>query len=131
MKDTKIKLAYVVDDDEVIKYLTELMFRQLDFCEEAEYFMDPTIAFAKLKDLHEKGKPLPDLILLDLKMPTMDGWCFLEAMNSLGLKIPVFVFSSSINEDDMNRTLKYVNVKDYIVKPLTVHKVNKILRQMT
>ncbi len=132
MKESNIRLTYVIDDDEVIKYLTELMFKQLDFSEKTEFFMDPVLAFAKLKSLAEKDEQLPDLIFLDLKMPAMDGWCFLNAMSELNLKkeIPVFVFSSSINEDDIIRSKQYVNVKDYIIKPLTVHKVNKILRQL-
>jgi CheY-like chemotaxis protein len=130
MQEIKIKLAYVVDDDEVIKYLTAQMFKKLDVCEQTVFFSDPTEAFDSLKQAVKTGKELPDMILLDLKMPAMDGWCFLNAMQDLEYKVPVFVFSSSINEDDILRSRQYINVKDYITKPLTVHKVNKMLRQI-
>lgn len=130
MQDIKIRLAYVVDDDDVIKYLTEQMFKKLDFCEQTVFFSDPQAAFDALKQAVETGKELPDMILLDLKMPSMDGWGFLNAMQDLEKRVPVFVFSSSINEDDILRSRQYINVKDYITKPLTVHKVNKMLRQM-
>lgn len=133
MNLSKVKLTYVIDDDEVIKYLTQLLFKKMHFTEKAEFYTEPTSALCNLKNLKDNSESLPDLILLDLRMPNMTGWQFLEEFENLSLskEIPIFIFSSSINEDDVIRSKKYKNVQDYIIKPLTVHKVNKIIRQMS
>ena len=74
----KVKLAYVIDDDEVIRFLTEQMFRQMDCCERTEFFTQPGMALEALRKSFKLQKDVPDFILLDLKMPEMDGWGFLE-----------------------------------------------------
>ncbi|MEZ4804175.1 MAG: response regulator [Bacteroidia bacterium] len=131
MNELKLNLAYIIDDDEVIKYLTELMFKQVEFCEQSKYFKNPINALDELlKNKDDKSK-LPDVILLDLRMPEMNGWEFLEKLEQNQLDIPVFIFSSSINEDDILKSQQYKLVKDYIIKPLTIHKINKILRLLS
>lgn len=130
MEPLKFRLTYVIDDDEVIRYLTENLFKEVQFCERSEHFLNAREAYDKLKNAAEDNACMPDLILLDLKMPEMDGWHFLEAIEKLPFKdkIPVYVFSSSISDEDIKRAKSYGCVRDYITKPLTIHKINKILR---
>ena len=126
----KIKSLYLIDDDEVVVYLTRNLFKQYDLCDRVEIFSSGQHALAQLDALITLGEELPEVILVDLNMPVMSGWEFLEKLQTLlGHKtVPVFVFSSSINPVDKERSFKYPIVIDYIQKPLTIIKFNKILR---
>jgi CheY-like chemotaxis protein len=66
---------------------------------------------------------IPDVILLDLNMPVVDGWDFLEKFDaikpSLVKEIRIFIVSSSVDEKDISRSQSYVSVKGFISKPLT------------
>lgn len=130
MEKIKVDLAYIIDDDEVIIYLTGLINKDVEFCDRMLSFTDSSEALSKIKTALELNLELPSLILIDLNMPVMNGWTFLDELSKLkiGKEIPVFIFSSSINQEDINRSKKYKIVKDYIIKPLTVNKINKILR---
>ena len=130
MEKSKVDLAYIIDDDEVILYLTGLINKNVEFCDRMDSFTDSGNALKSIKLAIDNNLDLPSLILIDLNMPIMNGWAFLDELSKLkkGKDIPVFIFSSSINEEDINRAKKYKIVKDYIIKPLTVNKISKILR---
>jgi CheY-like chemotaxis protein len=73
---------------------------------------------------------LPDIIFLDLNMPVMNGWDFLDSYKRLQQKvakpITIYVISSSIDPSDILRSKKYLAVKDYIIKPMTKLALKKI-----
>lgn len=126
----KVDLAYIIDDDEVIIYLTDLLVKNVEFCDKLSSFTDADKAMIALKEAIISGKDLPSVILIDLNMPIKDGWTFLDELSAMQLKqeIPVFIFTSSINPVDIEKAKNYPIVKDYVIKPLTIHKINKILR---
>ena len=71
-----------------------------------------------------------DYILLDLNMPVMNGWQFLDSYTCLTMdakeKCNVFLLTSSIHADDLQKASAYPFIKDYIVKPLFSDKICKI-----
>ncbi|HPF93097.1 MAG TPA: response regulator [Tenuifilaceae bacterium] len=68
----------------------------------------------------------PDLIILDLMMPVMDGFQFLEEKNKLRDETPVVILSARTDMDSINRALK-LGAKDYITKPFNSNDLeNKI-----
>ncbi len=126
----KVDHVYIIDDDEVIIYLTDLLVKNVEFCDKLSSFTDADHAMNALKTAIQNAKDVPSVVLIDLNMPIKDGWAFLDELSGMQLKqpIPVFIFTSSINPVDMEKAKNYPIVKDYIIKPLTIHKINKILR---
>ena len=126
----KVDLAYIIDDDEIIIYLTDKLIKKGDFCERVSTFTDAAKALETLKTAIKTGKDLPEVILFDLNMPNMNGWEFIEEFKKLKIpkEIPTFVFTSSIDPNDKQRSFQYPEIRDFITKPLTIQKLDKILR---
>lgn len=68
-----------------------------------------------------------DLILLDLNMPHINGWEFLQMMTEKGIEIPTIIISSSIDTNDVNRSFEYRQVKGFFNKPITKADLKNIL----
>ncbi len=124
----KLKLAYIIDDDDVIIYLTDQIFAQEAFCERSKTFTDAEVALNTLKQALIDKVDVPDVILFDLNMPGMDGWMFIEEFQKLESNIPTFVFTSSIDPMDKQKSFGFKEIKDFITKPLTKNSLNKIRR---
>ncbi len=128
----KIDLTYIVDDDEIILYLAEKLIKKNDFCNRLEKFSSGQKALERLKFALKLGENVPNLILFDLNMPEMNGWNFIEELNLITKdhNIPTFIFTSSIDPVDIEKSYNYENVLGYIPKPLTTIKLDKMLRLM-
>jgi CheY-like chemotaxis protein len=126
----KVDLVYIIDDDEIIIYLTNKLIMKADFCNRIENFSDAKSALDRLQVASETGDNIPDLILIDLNMPEMNGCEFIEAFKKINFEkdIPTFIFTSSIDPNDKQRSFQYTEIKDFITKPLTLQKLDKILR---
>lgn len=97
---------------------------------------NPFLFFTNGKDaldfmLIKEASGLPDILLLDLNMPKMNGWQFLESYLKIELqiekKISIYLVSSSIWEDDLLRAKRNLLVTDFISKPIFKDKLLQIL----
>jgi len=124
----KIGFTYIVDDDPLYNFGTKKILEFTAFSEEVSYFLNGEDAFKDLNRRIQEGAPLPDIILLDINMPIMNGWEFLEQVSKTDLNHPIKIFmvSSSINQDEVDRANSYPLVAEYIVKPLTLEKVKAL-----
>jgi CheY-like chemotaxis protein len=124
-----IKYAIIIDDDAVHNLICERLLRYSHQVEEVLCFRLATEALEWL--CSQPAKDLPELILLDINMPIMDGWGFLEQLN---LDFPehssqIAILTSSVSADDRRKSQSYASLTDYLSKPLTLEKLSHILDQ--
>ena len=111
----------LVDDDPVTNKIHHLVITKHQKNRRVVPFEHPEEALEYLA-LQE-----PDLVLLDLNMPGISGWDFLQLMEKKGIAIDVVIISSSINAADRIRAQAFKAVKDFITKPLTYEKIRHLL----
>lgn len=130
----KLSLVLLVDDYEADTYLHRLVFESLGCAEQIDSRPNGREALSYLRELQERGDPLPELILLDINMPVMDGWEFLEAFKELEPRLtpaPVvlMMLTTSARDEDRERASASGVVADYLEKPLTEDCLQGVLRE--
>lgn len=122
-----------VDDDPITLMLCKKVIAKANFSGEIESAKDGVEAlkfFDSLAENGHEGEGYPELIFLDLNMPIMDGWEFLDEFSkNLTQSFPktkIIVLSSSIDPKDINKSKSYPMVLDFLPKPITVEMLNNI-----
>ena len=117
------KKILLVDDDESCNFLSETILQDMDAAKEIEVAEDGLVACS----LMEKGT-CPDIIFLDIRMPRMDGFDFLEKLNKMKVcdSSKIFMLTSSPRQEDREKAFQYKNVLEYLEKPLTEQVVRRI-----
>jgi len=122
----------VIDDNPTDHYIMQRLLHNNYNCEQATYTYDGRLVLDYLEENKETGT-LPDVILLDLDMPELTGWEFLdelETFNSGAHKnVQVHIMSSSIRSADVFHSKKYACVNSFMTKPLSRDLVNKICEE--
>ncbi len=134
----KIGLTCIIDDDSMYVNLVKKIIEAKNLCQNLMVFQNGKDALnyfeAILTNLDKAA--IPEIIFLDLNMPVMDGWEFLENFtkikNNFGKIITLYIVSSSINPVDVERAKNINSVKDYLIKPVTIEDLESIfLNQST
>ena len=130
---TTLKTLTLVDDDDIFVFLTTKIIEQTNLVDLIKVFGNGLDAINFLKENKNNVDALPDIILLDLSMPIMNGWQFLEEYNKLnptiGKKITIYICSSSISPDDITRAKTISEVSDFIIKPITKDKLIDLIKK--
>ncbi|GEQ87222.1 response regulator [Patiriisocius marinistellae] len=129
---TKINTACIIDDDPIFIFGTKKIMKMADFCSSFLIYNDGEKAIIGLTEIIKSGSKLPDLILLDLNMPIMDGWEFLDKFIEIPSKesTTIFIVTSSIDPADFERAKNYQNVSNYVVKPITKEALTEMAEMM-
>lgn len=127
----KLNCILLIDDDEPTNFLNEMVINHSGLAEKVVPTQGGREALEYLKSTENGKHPQPDLILLDINMPAMNGWEFLEEYKKLSPeqqgKIVVIMLTTSLNPDDMDKANRIEEVKDFLNKPLTVEALESML----
>jgi PAS domain S-box-containing protein len=118
---TKIML---IDDDPLNNMVTKKLIEHLDKQISVSIFKNAKQA---LDYLAKETNELPDLILLDVEMPEINGWEFLYQFEQMSLGIPVYILSVSLDIKDQYQARDYQSVRNFFIKPLKASQLEKIL----
>ena len=117
-----VHTAFLVDDSEVDLFIQKKFIELSSFAENVITFSSPIKALEALQAT--KNSDVPSLIFLDLNMPLLNGFEFLEKINALSNGIPqkvkVVILSSSNSPADRLRAKEFPNVINFFSKPLTM-----------
>ncbi|WP_400070943.1 response regulator [Zobellia russellii] len=135
MNITKIKSVCIIDDDPIFIYGTKRIMNEVDFADEIIVYNDGLAAFDGLKEMTQKGEELPSMIFLDINMPIMNGWEFLDEFvqlpNNNAENIIIYIISSSVDPRDVVRIHEYKVVNNYILKPISIEDLHNILQNVS
>nr|WP_315207435.1 response regulator [uncultured Flavobacterium sp.] len=128
------KAIWVIDDDPIYQIIINKIIQRSEMFSTITSFKNGKEAIDALHETvnttADNIEILPDLILLDINMPVMDGWEFMEKMGLLKSKfsknITVYIVSSSIASEDKNKSKTYSDILGYLSKPVTINDLELI-----
>lgn len=121
----------IIDDDPILIMVCTRLMKITGFSEVVYAAKEGLEGISMLrKQVAEAPEDLPDLVLLDINMPVMNGWEFLDQLISLlpqmPKALPIFMLSSTIDQADFDKSGTYEVVKGFYSKPLTKENLEEI-----
>ena len=120
----KKKTIWVIDDDAIYHTIINKLIQKSGVFSVLSSFINGKEAIIALNNSLENDDSIPDIILLDINMPVMDGWEFMEEIkrikSKISKKIIIYIVSSSIALEDKNKSKTFTDIIGYIPKPISV-----------
>lgn len=121
----KKKTIWTIDDDIIYQTIIRKLIQKSEMYAPNLPFYNGDEAITAIKNvLNTDADSLPDIILLDINMPILDGWGFIEEFqkieSSINKKISIYIVSSSIASDDIKKADAFTEITKYLSKPLSV-----------
>ena len=124
----------IVDDDDIFVFLTKKAIDKTVYFNEIIVFNNGLDSIEYIKENIHNPDLLPEVILLDLSMPIMDGWQFLDEYagfkSQIEKVIVIYVVTSSISPEDIKKAKSIEEVSDFIVKPITHEKLAEVIKEL-
>ena len=123
----KLNAVLVIDDEEANEFITKIFLQRANCAEQILSVNDASDGLAILE--HQE---IPEIILLDINMPAMDAWQFVQEARRImqGRLLPfIVILSSSVSRTDQERATENPDIHMFVSKPLNQEKVNEILDQ--
>ena len=121
----------IIDDDHIFIYGVKRLIDETSFCDELMVYRNGQDALDELKQRQKNKEELPGIIFLDLNMPMMTGWEFLDEYLEIeakaGSRTRVYIISSSVDPQDLLKINEYEQIENYILKPVTAEDLEKII----
>jgi CheY-like chemotaxis protein len=128
----KLPSILLIDDDDIFIFLTKKMLMNTGMVNNVNVCRSATEAVRFLEFIDDENK-IPDMIFLDLNMPGMNGWQFLESYQAILPKMKktplLYVVSSSVAENDCKKAMNIHGVNGYMAKPLQAVQLKALFQQ--
>ena len=125
-----IKHVLLIDDNTIDNYIAKTIISKRGAAAKTSVMISAIDALEYLETLKNNSEEFPDAIFLDIQMPEMDGFGFLEEFKvfpaSIIAKTAVFMLTSSSDPEDIKRSREYSVVKKYYSKPLNERILNEV-----
>ncbi|MDQ7947782.1 MAG: response regulator [Pedobacter sp.] len=127
----KINLL-VIDDDDINIFIIKKIVEKTGFDIDMVSKSNGQQAIDYIKHTLDTNGKLPQLILIDINMPVMNGWEFIEAYQTLDISaaVDLYILSSSVYENDIEKTKTYASVKGFISKPLSMERLTELIKPL-
>jgi len=124
------KIVLIIDDDPIFVFVIQKLFFKIGSDYKIDSIKNGHFGLDYIEELYRNNQQLPDVILLDLNMPMLDGWQFLEEIETKPFKdqLTIYMTSSTVDPIDYERAKHYKTVKRFISKPLSIEDLESILR---
>ena len=130
----KVQKCCIIDDDPIFIYGTKRIMKEINFCEEIIVYNNGKEALEGISKISSLGHKIPEVIFLDLNMPVMNGWEFLDQITKLPSnnleKTFIYIISSSVDPRDLEKVKNYKVVNNYILKPITPNDLETVLNSL-
>ena len=127
----KIGTFCIVDDDDIYQFTTSLLLKKTDLVNKIIVFSNGLKAINFLKDEMGTKENIPDVLFLDINMPVMDGWEFLEEYLLIKPMMPktvvIYMVSSSVDERDVLKAKSISALSGYLVKPISSQNIMEVI----
>lgn len=122
---------WVVDDDPIYQIIVNKLISKSELFLNVSSFKNGKDAIDEFKKRLDKNESLPSIILLDINMPIMDGWEFMDEIvmlkSQIKERIQIYIVSSSIAIEDKTKASQYPEIISYLVKPLNNDDLKSII----
>ena len=130
----KIRTSCIIDDDPIFIYGTKRIMKEVNFCDEILVYQNGQQALDGLSAIVDSDENFPSVIFLDLNMPIMNGWEFLDQLTTINHpkkdNLIIYIISSSIDPRDLERVKDYEVVHNYILKPVTPKDLSTVMEAL-
>ena len=125
------KIICVIDDDDIYQMIMKRVICKADVFEGRQQFSNAMDALEEFRDL---SRELPDLILLDINMPGIDGWQFIEELRErrpgFEKETRIYIVTSSIAQTDQAKAESYEEIYGFLSKPINVEQLRGLAENL-
>ena len=127
-------ITFIIDDDKLYQFGMKRMLHHLTIETEIMQFYNGLQAIEYLQQNKDKKSQLPDVIFLDINMPVMNGWQFLDSFVKLNLNpekhITIYMVTSSVDNAEILKAASYKEIKNYIIKPISINSLKEVFENL-
>lgn len=116
----------IIDDDPINNLICEKVIQRCRFSAEVLSFASAAEALSWLQIT--PAAQWPEMLFLDINLPFMDGWEFLERLPQRPA-VRIYILSSSVSEEDRDKAIRHPRIQDFMIKPLTIEKLTDLPQQ--